>query len=74
MQELRTMVIDVRNRTIPCSVEEYVNSKLEELQCFIAVTDVKLEKMPAPDYFVFTYKLNNVRDNTPSLEEFSRID
>lgn len=70
MLELRTMIIDVRNRTIPCSVESFVNSRLEELQYFLNVSDVKLEKMPAPDYFVFTYKINNVTDKSVTLDEF----
>lgn len=70
MLELRTMVIDLRNRTIPCSVETFVNSRLEELQCFLSVSDVKLEKMPAPDYFVFTYMYNNIKENSVVLDEF----
>lgn len=70
MHELRCMVIDCRHRTLPCSVEAYVNSRLEELQYFNNVSDVKLEKMPAPDYFVFSYTINNVNEKTVSLEEF----
>ena len=70
MKELRLMVIDCRNRMLECSVETYLNSKLEEIQAFHSVSNVSLHSVPAPDYFVFSYQLQIGKEGSSGLEEF----